>query len=60
MLAEEGAKWAREMETAKCSIKLESVPLANHAILGVGGIMGWRKETEQAIRKARQWIEEAI
>ncbi|KAL8878089.1 MAG: hypothetical protein Q9198_004029 [Flavoplaca austrocitrina] len=56
ILAEEGTIWAREMEQVGCRVKVEVVERANHAILAVGGIMGWRVEAEKATGRAREWF----
>lgn len=56
ILAEEGTVWAREMEQVGCWVKIEVVERANHAILGVGGIMGWRVEAEKATGRATEWF----
>ena len=56
ILAEEGTIWAREMEQVGCRVKVEVVERANHAVLAVGGIMGWRVEAEKATLRAREWF----
>ena len=56
ILAEEGTVWAREMEEVGCRVQVDVVGLANHAILGVGGIMGWKVEAEKTIGRAREWF----
>jgi len=56
VLAGEGAEWAREMEGVGCKVRVEVTPLANHAILGVGGLMDWKGEAERAVRRAKEWI----
>ena len=57
VLAFEGGKWAKEMEDIGCKVVVEIVPLASHAILGVGGIMGWKEHAERAVHKAKEWLE---
>lgn len=52
--AEEGSVWAREMEQVGCRVQVDVVRLANHAILGVGGIMGLKVEAEKTIGRARE------
>ncbi|CAO1601082.1 hypothetical protein XANCAGTX0491_004746 [Xanthoria calcicola] len=56
ILAEEGTIWAREMEQVGYQVQVDVVPLANHAILGVGGIMGWKVKAEKTIGRAREWF----
>ncbi|KAL8881344.1 MAG: hypothetical protein Q9192_007815, partial [Flavoplaca navasiana] len=56
VLAEEGTVWAREMEQVGCRVKVEVAERANHAILAVGGIMGWKVEAEKATGRAREWF----
>ena len=55
ILAEEGTVWARELEQVGFRVQLDVVGLANHAILGVGGIMGWKVEAEKTIGRAKEW-----
>lgn len=56
ILAEEGPVWAREMEQVGCRVQVDVVGLANHAILGVGGIMGWKVIAELTIGRAKKWF----
>lgn len=56
VLGEEGARWAEEMRGLGGEVAVEVVEGANHAVLGVGGIMGFKGEVEKAVGRAKEWI----
>ena len=56
MLRDEGIEFAESMRREGNSVEVHVEPYANHAILGVGNITGFKPETEKAIGRAAQFV----